>query len=196
MKKTIAIILAALMLTTLSLPAFAATDLSTNPAKGNPAGDYSINVAGKFTASGAADTVISADIKWNNMSFTYTAGSTGTWNPDTHAYDNSTNGSWSTGKADITVTNHSNSAIDATVAFTSAVEGVVGTFYKDENGAAASTAATEADKTLKLATAVGTMHDNAPEQKIWFGIGGAAITQDTDSLGSLTITIAQPTTNP
>ena len=116
------------------------------------------------------------------MDFTYTGASQGTWNPATHAYEGATEGGWSDNTPAITVTNHSNVAVNATLSFTANVTGVVGTFTEASG--------TENDNILNLATAEGTEVANAPTASANFGISGAAIDAD-NTLGTITVAIAK-----
>ena len=156
--------------------------LTESPSAGNGKGKYNIEISGTYTPGAAADEIISADIAWDAMDFTYTGASQGTWNPVTHTYDGATEGSWSDNTPAITVTNHSNVAINATLDFTPAVDGVVGTFTEASG--------TENDNILNLATAEGTEVANAPTATANFGISGAAIDAD-KTLGTITVTIAK-----
>ena len=141
-----------------------------------------ITVTGVYQAGTAADEKISVDIVWDAMDFTYTAPSQGTWNPATHAYEGATAGGWSDNTPAITVTNHSNVAVNATLGFTADVAGVVGTFTEASG--------TANDSVLELATAEGTESANAPTATANFGISGAAI-DATQTLGTITVTIAK-----
>ncbi len=141
-----------------------------------------IIVTGVYQAGKAADEKISVDIMWDAMDFTYTAPSQGTWNPATHAYDGATAGGWSDNTPAITVKNHSNVALNATLGFTPDVTGVVGTFTEASG--------TENDNILNLATAEGTEVANAPTATANFGISGAAIDAD-KTLGTITVAIAK-----
>ena len=141
-----------------------------------------ITVTGVYQAGTTADEKISVDIVWDAMDFTYTAPSQGTWNPATHAYEGATAGGWSDNTPAITVTNHSNVAVNATLGFTANVTGVVGTFTEASG--------TENDNVLELATAEGTEVANAPTATANFGISGAAIDAD-KTLGTITVTIAK-----
>ena len=156
--------------------------LTESPSAGNGKGKYNIEISGTYTPGAAADEIISADISWDAMDFTYTGASQGTWNPVTHTYDGATEGSWSDNTPAITVTNHSNVAINATLDFTPAVDGVVGTFTEASG--------TANDNILNLATAEGTEVANAPTATENFGISGAAIDAD-KTLGTITVTIAK-----
>ena len=141
-----------------------------------------ITVTGVYQAGTTADEKISVDIVWDAMDFTYTAPSQGTWNPATHAYEGATEGGWSDNTPSITVKNHSNVAVNATLDFKADVAGVVGTFTE--------TSGTANDKVLELATAEGTEVSAAPTATANFGISGAAIDAD-KTLGTITVTVAK-----
>ena len=141
-----------------------------------------ITVTSVYQAGTTADEKISVDIVWEAMDFTYTAPSQGTWNPATHAYDGQTEGGWSDNTPAITVKNHSNVAVNATLGFTADVTGVVGTFTEASG--------TANDNVLELATAEGTAVADAPTASANFGISGAAIDAD-KALGTITVTIAK-----
>ena len=141
-----------------------------------------ITVTGVYQAGTTAGEKISVDIVWDAMDFTYTAPSQGTWNPATHAYEGATAGGWSDNTPAITVKNHSNVAVKATLGFGPVVDGVVGTFTEASG--------TANDSVLELATAEGTESANAPTATANFGISGAAI-DATQTLGTITVTIAK-----
>ena len=176
MKKLFAAFLAVAMLASMSVTAFAeeATNTGATPTD--------ITVNGTYTPGTTADEKISVDITWEAMDFTYSAPSEGAWNPATHAYEGATAGGWSDNTPAITVTNHSNVAVNATLDFTASVADVVGTFTEASG--------TENDKVLELATAVGTEVENAPTATANFGISGAAIDAD-KTLGTITVAIAK-----
>ena len=157
--------------------------LTENPSTGNGKGKYNIEISGTYTP-GTADEIISVDVAWEAMDFTYTGASQGTWNPVTHAYEGAIEGGWSNNTPAITVTNHSNVAVNATLGFTANVTGVVGTFTEASG--------TENDNILNLATAEGTEVANAPTATANFGISGAAIDAD-KTLGTITVTIKTAT---
>ena len=139
-----------------------------------------ITVTGVYQAGTTADEKISVDIVWDAMDFTYTAPSQGTWNPATHAYEGQAAGGWSDNTPAITVKNHSNVALNATLGFTADVAGVIGTFTEASG--------TANDNILELATAVDTEVSNAPTATANFGISGAAIDAD-KTLGTITVTL-------
>ena len=155
--------------------------LTESPSAGNGKGKYNIEISGTYTP-GTADEIISVDVAWEAMDFTYTGPSQGTWNPVTHTYEGATKGGWSNNTPAITVTNHSNVAVNATLSFTANVTGVVDTFTE--------VSGTENDNILELATAEGTAVADAPTASAKFGISGAAIDAN-KALGTITVTIAK-----
>ena len=175
MKKLFATLLAVAMLASVSVTAFAAeTNYGTQ--------DTEITVDGSYVSGAAGSSVISVDIEWEDMNFTYSATSEGTWDPATHTYVGAGAGGWSDNTPAITVTNHSNVAVNATLGFTADVDGVIGTFTEASG--------TENDNILELATAEGTTLENAPTATANFGISGAAIDAD-KTLGTITVAIAK-----
>ena len=62
-------------------------------------------------------TTMSVDVEWEEMNFTYFGGHK-VWNPETHSYTTESACWWDEPK-EITVTNHSNSAIKAQLNFAS-----------------------------------------------------------------------------
>lgn len=176
MKKFLASAFAFALAISASVTAFAANTDTNDGTKGTD-----ITVNGTYQAAEAAADVISVDIAWDNMDFTYTAGSKGTWNASTHQYDNPTEGGWAaTSGTDpkITVTNHSNVPVNASFAFATAVDGLNGSFTKTA---------------LVLDSAEGTELSNAPTGDTAFSVSGAAIDAD-KSLGTITVTVSTGTT--
>ena len=173
MKKIISLILALVMIMSLSVTAFAA-ESNTIETDGSSA---TINVKGTFEGAESAGTRISVDVAWSGMEFTYSEAEK-EWDPSIHDYKNKSGAGWSTNKGTITVKNHSNAIVTATFSFTPAVEGVIGTFN---------------ESILELPSAVGTSYGFAPDATVEFGISGAAITETKDTLGTITVTIAKKT---
>ncbi|HHU48301.1 MAG: InlB B-repeat-containing protein [Caldicoprobacterales bacterium] len=64
--------------------------------------------------------IISVDITWGSMEFTFTTNN-GEWNPETHTYENTSSGSWTynTDANKITITNHSNAGISVSLKYES-----------------------------------------------------------------------------
>lgn len=188
MKKIAATLLALAVVAGGAVPAFAA-DIAA-PSTGLGKGDYGVNVAGKLgiASPGGPSTVVSADVVWESMDFVYHTGHKGTWDPLNHVYSGGVPGSWSTNKAGITVINHSNTAIDTSFQFqpNSGVT-ATGSFYR-QNDDLSYTQLTGDRPTIGLGTAVGTDKNAAPADRIFFGVGGDAITE-AQQLGTITVSI-------
>ena len=111
MKKILALALTLALIATLSVVSFAA---STNIADQNaPAQDLTVN----YDAYDDATEIFSIDVQWTDTEFSYNAGSQGLWKPETHRYEGAVAAGWDADdKATVTVTNHSNAAVTATIA--------------------------------------------------------------------------------
>ncbi|MBR2987868.1 MAG: hypothetical protein IKC63_07590 [Clostridia bacterium] len=177
MKKIFVILtLTAILLISSAIPAFAA-DISTNN------GNAQVTVNGTYVTGTTAAEVISVDVAWGSMSFTYQDTDEGKWNDKTHKYDDVVDAYW-TCAADankITVTNHSNTPVEATLTFTKA-EGT------NIEGAFTETVGTANDGVMALATAVGTTYENAPSVTAYFNVTAGKITAN-GTLGTVTLTI-------
>ena len=127
MKKTISITMAFALVATLSTAAFAAAANDADIKK-------DIGVNAKYVEDIKTSKTISADVVWGEMEFTYSVNGTKTWNAKTHEYDIDTKGEWSAKGNDISVTNHSNAAIDVDLTYQPLDEYsiVKGTFTNDE----------------------------------------------------------------
>ncbi len=130
LRKTTAVLTAAVLTMAMGMTAYAGQVTA-------PGGSESRIVTGNYVEGSGSQTVYKVDISWGSMSFTYTAAGEGSWNPETHTYSEGGSGSWTgieedTGK--ITVTNHSNAAVKATLGFeaTSNFTAVEGVFTKNE----------------------------------------------------------------
>ena len=173
MKKILSLILALVMIMSLSVTAFAAED------KNNGEGEAAkIEISAIYKEGTAADEVVSVDISWGAMTFEYTDGADGKWNPATHTYGEKGNGTWKAEDNAITVTNHSNTGIKATFTYTKAVETITGTF--SNNGV------------LELATAENTTYEAAPSGSVTLTLGGTMTAEDAaDKVGTVVINITQ-----
>lgn len=173
MRRFLALVLAFMAVAVMSVTAFAAEGSDKDNAVGDTA---SINVSGKFTAGGTSAEKVSVDVVWGAMEFTYTSASEGSWNASTHKYENVTEAGWTAYGNEIVVTNHSNVGINASFAFDAAQgTNIVGTF--STNGV--SLARAEANSAL-----------DSRKAQVTFNIISGSIEADTDSLGTITVTIA------
>ncbi len=155
MKKFFAILLAVALMASMSISAFAATELTTSPAENKGAGEYEIGVKAKYNNGVGTSETVSVDIEWGKMEFTYSVGGTKEWNADSHTYTvkNGTS-AWTESGNTITLTNHSNVDVKATFTYTDNANNankLTGNFTYDNNktadanGAITLTKATEND---------------------------------------------------
>lgn len=174
MKKVLTIILSLALLSMVSVTAFAASPITANGESD------SAEVKGTYVVGGTATTVYSVDIAWGSMDFIYTDASQGTWNPQTHEYDGAASAKWSCA-ADankITVTNHSNAAVNAQFSYAPESE------YSGINGIFS-------NEILNLNSAVGTEASNAPSGSVTLSLSGA-LSSDTAAdtkIGTVTVTL-------
>lgn len=172
-------------------------DTSEDPSPNNPTppsegGSYTdedgqntatINISGSVGQNSSPTEVVSVDIVWEAMSFTYTPPADATWDPNTHTYTGgTTDGEWSSSANSITITNHSNVAIQAALSFQSVESlSIEGEFKNSAN---------ETIDAINLGSA-----DNgtatAPTETVSFHITSGAISSDTPTLGTVTVTISK-----
>ena len=60
---------------------------------------------------------VSVDIEWKGFSFTYTGASGYLWDAEEHSYQSEAGGSWEPSDASVTITNHSNTVIQANIRY-------------------------------------------------------------------------------
>lgn len=170
MKKIFSVLLIAGLILSLSVTAFAAT-LGQN-------GSQEIDVTAKYDTSTSTPTVYSVDIVWSSMIFTYTQESTKNWNATDHTYDTVTQGAWDKDSATVTVTNHSNAAVNVAVAYAPVADtGITGTLT---NGSGRLTAGEEGN------------YDGADSLTATLTISGTptgTVTADGVTVGTLNVTI-------
>lgn len=101
--------------TTLALALALSMSVSAFAAETNTGGDTTINVEARYAGSSTTVDVVSVDIEWGAMQFTYSESGSRTWNPYNHSYTTSSEAGWSASGNTVTVTNHSN--VDVAVGF-------------------------------------------------------------------------------
>lgn len=175
MKKLFSLLLAIMMIATIALPVFAEESVDAN------GGSANVNVSGVVQYTGSSETqTISVDVAWEDMTFTYVEGVHFGWNPENHEYAGAYEGYWENDRADITVTNHSNTEVNATLSFESGVDTVGGAFTEGSG--------TMDDGVLELASAVDTEVEEAPTATATFNISGR-ISVSADVVGEITVLI-------
>ena len=104
-------------------------------------GSKDISVNAKYVDGVSTPDVISADIEWGAMEFTYSVGGTKVWDAQNHQYTvTDATGGWSENGNNVKVTNHSN--VDVKATFTYAPESgntLTGAFTYDNGKTADST---------------------------------------------------------
>ena len=114
MKKLFATLLAVAMLASMSVTAFAA-ESSTGTTNG---GSKEISVNARYVDGVTTPDVISADIEWGAMEFTYSVDGVNVWDAQNHQYTvTDTTSGWSENGNAVKVTNHSNVAVKATFTY-------------------------------------------------------------------------------
>lgn len=173
MTKLFSLLLAVMMIATMSVTAFAANVDDTNTSD-------SKNVTANYVAGTSADAVYLVDIAWGSVMFTYTSASEGTWDPETHTYDGATAAKWTCaeGANKIDVTNHSNAAVTVEITNSNVMDGVTLTW---------------SDASLELATAdngvngaAGTPTTASATLEV---TGAISDTGSTQTLGTVTVTL-------
>ena len=81
-------------------------------------GEHTKDVYGKYEAGEASEQIITVDIDWEGMNFTYN-GETKVWDPQSHKYTEYNEGGWSQSDAKIKFTNHSNLILQAGITYES-----------------------------------------------------------------------------
>ena len=175
MKKIISLILALALVMSLSVTAFAAETSANVTESGKSA---TINVKGTYSDGTAAAEVVSVDVAWGAMEFTYTAAGE-YWDAASHTTKTNNDATWTASGNTITVTNHSNVGITAGFSFAKA-EGtnVEGKFSQDS---------------VSLARAAEGSALDSQKAEVTFDITSGSIAADTDSLGTITVSIAKAT---
>lgn len=111
MKKISSFVLTLALLMTMSTTIFASSITDTETGNNQ-------DVLASYESSPENKTVISVDIAWNKISFTYNGASGPEWDATKHQYvDKAKEPGWTASEATITITNHSNSIVQATISY-------------------------------------------------------------------------------
>lgn len=161
--------------------------------------DTTIKVTGTYIDEKKSDEIISMNVEWGAMSFTYAATQQGTWDPGKHDYDYATDEAAWVGDttSNITVTNHSNVDVTASFEFEAAEEysDVTGMFkeLKKEDAVAAETATVTLNAgTVYDETDNPDAYKNADNATVEFEIGGEmdSTVKDTEKqIGTITVSV-------
>ena len=177
MKKIISLILVLVLVLSLSITAFAAEV---------PEGE-SQSIKATYSVADAQE-VYKVDITWGSMEFHYNSGDQMVWNPETLLFEEQTGGDpfWAPaekGGDTVTITNHSNAAVNVSIAYTKdATNGVDGTL---DNGS------------FTLESAVGTAVEAAPSKTATLNLSTANLPASFQegsadvTIGAMTVTIME-----
>lgn len=183
-KKAAAVTAAAVLCVGMTATAFA-SEVTNSATMNTVPNDVTFGVTGSYdgtTTDGAP--VYKIDVAWGSMEFTYEANATRVWNTTTHQYDTTPSGIgvWKANAEGtsnkITVTNHSNAAVEAGLEFGENSTGITGKFT---DGAKDITS-------LSLASAETT--NAAVEDEAFFEITGGTLDEGTTNSGIGTITVS------
>ena len=177
MRKILIVFVLLLLVFSFNLSAIAAS----GAVSGAGTGDTNIDINAKYSNLVQKSSNVSVDISWGAMEFTYTVSGTQDWDPEEHKYTENTTAVWTASGNDIVVVNHSNKAIEATLSFESAVNGI--------NGAFTESSGTANDGILSLPAAENTEVSSAPSATALFNITSGSITAD-GKIGTITVSIA------
>ena len=158
---------------------------SSGEESNNAASTYNKDVRVSYKAEETQE-IVSVEVNWGEMKFTYSPVAKGTWNPAKHEYENRQEAKWSCSGNDITVTSHSNVPLTATLKYTSAdvFNGITGKFVNAQNDEFT-------NNTMDIPTAEGTEVENPPTVTAYLILDGVLDKNtDNDSVsGTVTITI-------
>lgn len=120
-------------------------------------------------------TVYSVDVAWGEMQFTYTKTGSMQWDASVHRYVDSTTSTWSAAGNTVSITNHSNGAIKATLS-AELNSGFSGSFTEN---------------VFTLPTAEETAVEQAPSKNVEFTLtSGTPDSKSFEKIGTLTVTIS------
>lgn len=177
MKKFFALALALALTLALAVTCFAAY----TPTMDALSDEATQNVKVTYVAGGTSAEIYAVDVVFDEMNFTYTAASEGTWDPETHTYKNIDAAEWNKTSANIKVTNHSNVALDVTVS------------YAKDAGYTGAVAPSITNGEFELARATeGSDFADAPTATATLNIGAGVPVAGNENLkiGTVTVTIA------
>lgn len=191
MKKLVALILALVMMMTMSTTAFAAATADSKTGM-DVTKTATIEVEGVYKEYVNAATVVSVDVAWEAMSFTYANTRQGDWNTTKHDYDeDDTVAGWDKTGKKITVKNHSNTDVEFTFAFekdSNRTENFDVTF----NGANSTTVELKTADNEAYRKADSEGNYPAPTSEVAVKVTGDKVDTSTAvALGTITVTVAQ-----
>ncbi|MBE6534542.1 MAG: hypothetical protein E7678_06215 [Ruminococcaceae bacterium] len=142
-----------------------------------PNGSADINISINYNGDLTDNTVYSVDVIWNDVTFTYDAGSV-QWDPEKHDYSMLDGKSgWVDSSGEITVVNHSNEKVAVDIVF------------KQDDIPNGSATLSVGSPSFILDSAVGTVFADAP--KMSTEITATGVPANNGNIGKLTVTISR-----
>lgn len=191
MKKVFAAAVAATMVATMTMSVFAADSSQTISADEQ---SCNIGVKAKYVSEVSTPDVISADVEWGEMEFTYSVGGKKMWNAQTHTYSDSNASNdpvWSATGNTVKVTNHSNVPVKSTFTYTAGenYSGLTGSFTYDNNKSA------DANGSIKLSQGVVNNASSADHVTATLALAGPLDSSVTTlaQVGTVTVKIVKTT---
>lgn len=185
MKKLITITTSALLIAAMSLTVFAESGSKTIQ-ENNGTKDITVNA--KYVDATTTEPVISVDVEWGDMEFTYTVGGEKEWNAKSHEYTiKNPTAVWTANGNEINVTNHSNVDVNTNFTYTAGTDNTLtGSFTYSEGK-------TVNNDTVKLTKGVVNEPDTADKVTATLTLSGTP--SDTYStftdVGSVTVKITK-----
>lgn len=180
MKKMITSVVVAAMLLSTSMTALAAT---IDTAQGTASKEVTATYVNEVTTPDVYD----VDIAWDAMEFTYTISGTYVWDSEAHEYQDNTSTAWTSSENTVTVTNHSNKSVTATLTYDNAEnDAITGEFSYEASDL-------DTSDGITLATAEGTAYENADAFVATLTLDGALSETETEGfqlIGYVTITLS------
>lgn len=165
-----------------------ATTDPTSTTVGNSGNAYDIGVNGEFVLT-ETPSVVSADIAWEAMTFEYNAGNMGSWDASEHEYSGVTQGAFTSGRKQITVTNHSNTPIKAEYGFTQSkighTYGMMVYFLSQRTGDSYAVSASYLDSAEGKTTA------EAPKDEVYADLDSSYTVDQSMRAGTITVKIGK-----
>lgn len=142
-----------------------------------------IPVYGRYTTYQTSAKVISVDLEWDSMDFSYVVSQNRIWNPETHECDDGeTEAAWEKDTSDITVTNHSNIGVTAFFKYDKNQNSSVNGSFKNNEGVV---------NFVDLKAGVRDAYDEADKETVQFVIDGELKAGDSMDLGNIIVSVEE-----
>lgn len=196
MKKFLALLLAVMMIASMSITAFAASAAKEEVT--NTTTTTSTQSVTVVSSTAGSVPVYHVLVEWKALHFTYAFASGAVWDPSSHTYKNEANGAgtWSATNGTaiengvkitsaINVENHSNAQV-----------WIKATYAQETQNYGVNADVSDKDTFHNLANAEGTTYDKAPAKAFDVSVTGVPTQNDEFPLGTVTLTLSADDPNP